>query len=76
MVKRNFANWLRGFRPSITSYDYYVDFAKVHKNAEKFRIELHMLNSLIASKYIEHDFLALLKKYPEVLKCIPSHLQC
>lgn len=71
MAKRNFADWLKKLRPSIASYDYYVDFAKVYRNAEKFRVELHMLNSLIASKYIERDFFSLVSRYPEVLKCIP-----
>lgn len=71
MVKRNFEDWLQNFRANINNYDYYVDFTKVYSNAEKFRIELHMLNSLIVSKDIERDFLALVNKYPEVLKCIP-----
>ena len=34
-------------------------------------MELNILNSLIGSKTIEEDFLDLLKRYPEVLRCIP-----
>ena len=30
-----------------------------------------MLNSLLGSKNIEEDFINLVTKYPEVLKCIP-----
>ena len=33
-----------------------------------------MLNSLIGSNDIENEFKDLVKKYPEVLKCIPTLL--
>ena len=29
MTNRDFDEWLSKFRPSISSYDYYIDFAKV-----------------------------------------------
>ena len=68
---RNFNEWLSGFRDSIADYGYYIDFEKVHRNVDSVKIELNILNSLIGSKNIEEDFENLLKKYPEVLKCIP-----
>ncbi|MEX5285591.1 type II restriction endonuclease [Selenomonas sputigena] len=71
MAKRNFSAWLSGFRDSIADYGYYIDFEKVHRNVEAIKIELNILNSLIGSKKIEEDFKALVKKYPETLKCIP-----
>lgn len=71
MEKRNFDKWLLSFRKSIANYEYYVDFKKVYKNIESIKIELNILNSLIGSKNIETDFENLIKKYPEVLKCIP-----
>lgn len=71
MIKRDFTNWLSGFRDSIADYGYYVDFEKVHRNVARVKIELNILNSLIGSANIESDFEALLKKYPEVLKCVP-----
>ena len=70
-MERNFAEWLLTFTDSIADYKYYIDFETVYKNAEKFKLELNMLNSLIGSKNIEKDFEELVKKYPEVLKCIP-----
>jgi len=70
-MKRDFKTWLSGFRNSIADYKYYVDFDKVHRNVDNMKIELNILNSLIGSKNIEADFEVLLKKYPEVLKCIP-----
>ncbi len=68
---RNFDNWLSGFRDSIADYGYYIDFEKVHRNVDSVKVELNILNSLIGSKDIENDFENLMKKYPEILKCIP-----
>ena len=68
---RNFNEWLSGFRDSIADYGYYIDFEKVHRNVDSIKVELNILNSLIGSKNIELDFENLMKKYPEVLKCIP-----
>ena len=68
---RNFNDWLSGFRDSIADYGYYIDFEKVHRNVDSIKVELNILNSLIGSKNIELDFENLIRKYPEVLKCIP-----
>ena len=68
---RNFNAWLSGFRDSIADYGYYIDFEKVHRNVDGIKVELNILNSLVGSKNIESDFENLMKKYPEVLKCIP-----
>ncbi len=70
-MSRNFNAWLSGFRDSIADYGYYIDFEKVHRNVDNIKVELNILNSLIGSKNIEVDFENLMRKYPEVLKCIP-----
>ena len=71
MANRDFNTWLSGFRDSIADYGYYIDFEKVHRNVDGIKVELNILNSLIGSKNVEVDFEKLLRKYPEVLKCIP-----
>ena len=71
MGKRVFKEWIADFRPSIATFEYYVDFNKVYANAESIKVELNILNSLIGSKNIETDFEKLITKYPEILKCIP-----
>lgn len=71
MQKRNFEGWLNTFRQSINSFTYYTDFKTVYKNAEKYKVELNILNSLIGSKNILQDFVDLVKKYPDCLKAIP-----
>ena len=73
-MKRDFAEWLLTFTDSIANYKYYIDFKTIYKNAEIYKIELNMMNSLIGSENIEQDFENLIHKYPEVLKCIPTLL--
>lgn len=70
-MKRDFKEWLSQFRVSISNYAYYVDFAKVYNNVDNIKVELNILNSLVGSKNIRQDFLALVGKYPETIKCIP-----
>ena len=71
MTNRNFDEWLSKFRPSISSYDYYIDFEKVVRNVDEIKVELNILNSLIGSKNIEEDFEKIVTKYPETLQCVP-----
>lgn len=70
-MKRDFKKWLAEFRDSIANYGYYIDFEKVYRNVDRIKVELNILNSLIGSQNIEEEFEDLLKKYPEVLQCIP-----
>ena len=69
-MKRNFIEWLGTFKDNISDYKYYINFEKVYKNVEENKVEFNMLNSLLGSKNIEEDFINLVTKYPEVLKCI------
>lgn len=71
MEIRRFNDWILNFRSSISSYDYYINFDKVIKNAESIKIELNILNSLIGSDNVEKDFEELVTRYPETLSCIP-----
>ena len=73
-MTRNFAEWLLTFTDSIADYKYYIDFETIYKNANKYKVELNIINSLVGSKNIEKDFIEIVKKYPEVLKCIPTLL--
>lgn len=70
-MKRDFSTWLSTFCDSIADYRYYTDFEKIHRNVDEIKIELNILNSLIGSKNIEEDFENLLKRYPQIIKCIP-----
>lgn len=70
-MTRNFDTWLSGFKTSIATYDYYVDFPKVYQNIDSIKIELNILNALIRHVNIENEFIRLVERYPEVLRCIP-----
>ena len=70
-MKRDFKTWFKTFTDTISSYDYYVDFKKVFSSVDKLKVELNILNSLIASKNIKKDFKDILQKYPDTIKCIP-----
>lgn len=71
MGQRDYSAWRKTFRSSIADYKYYTDFNKVVENANKYKVELNILNSLIGSNNIEEEFLKLLKEYPKVLNVIP-----
>lgn len=71
MNGRNFESWLATFRQSINGYNYYTDFEKAYENTRRLKLEINILNSLIGSKDVEHDFECILEKYPECLKAIP-----
>lgn len=71
MGQRDYSAWRKTFRSSIADYKYYTDFNKVVENANKYKVELNILNSLIGSDNIEQEFLKLLKEYPKVLNVIP-----
>lgn len=71
MRKRNFEKWLGGMKDNITSWSYYVDFARVYENVMDIKVELNILNSLIGSKDIENEFIKIVNTFPTVLKAIP-----
>ncbi len=71
MNSRNFSQWLSTFRQSINGYGYYTDFEKVYENADRLKIEINILNSLVGSKNVEADFEEIIAKYPECIKVIP-----
>ena len=73
-MNRDFNQWINNFKSSIPNYGYYVDFAKIYKLAEKYKIELNILNSLIGSKNIENEFRNIIIKYPATLEVIPMLL--
>ncbi len=70
-MTRNFATWLSGFRTSIATYGYYIDFSKEYQNIDSIKVELNIMNTLIGHTDIENEFIRLVERYPEVLKCVP-----
>lgn len=52
-------------------HKFFVDWEKIKKHVEEYKVELNILNSLIGSKDFDNDLINLLTKYPEVLPAIP-----
>lgn len=71
MKKRDFETWFSTFKPSIANYSYYVNFDAVFNYVNSIKVELNILNTLIASKNIEEDFKQILTHYPQTIQCIP-----
>jgi len=57
--------------PSIKTFNYFVNWNKVNNNVDDIKIELNILNSLIASNDFENDFVDLIVNYPNIVKTIP-----
>ena len=70
-MKRNFEKWFSTFTDTIATYDYFINFNKVYSEANKLKVQLNILNSLIGSKRIKYDFEKILKEYPKTIKCLP-----
>lgn len=52
MTNRNFDEWIEKFRPSISSYDYYIDFAKVVKNVNEITCSTTFRNVIIINEIL------------------------
>ena len=71
---RDFDTWLSQFRPSIATFDYYVNFEKVIAKAKKMKAELNLMNVLVGAFDVEHEFRELVKRFPSVIRCVPTLL--
>ena len=52
-------------------YNFYVDWDKVKRHVEKYKIEFNILNTLIGSENFDFDLKKILTEYPQVLPAIP-----
>lgn len=66
-----FNSFMKNIKTSIKVWEYFINWEKVIENAEYFKIELNLLNSLIGTENIKADFINLIMKYPEAIKVLP-----
>lgn len=71
-----FSYFIANLKPTIKSWDYFVNWEKVLRNYTKIEHELNLLNSLIGKDNIEQETLRLFTKYPATIKTIPILLVC
>lgn len=53
------------------SYKFFVDWDKVKRHVDKYKIEFNILNTLIGNKQFDDDLKKILSNYPQVLSTIP-----
>ena len=67
-----FSHLVKNLKEKITIWSYFVNWEKVFKNTDSLEVELNILNTLLGKSNFENEFKALIRKYPETLKAIPS----
>ncbi|WHE06429.1 type II restriction endonuclease [Thermoanaerobacterium thermosaccharolyticum] len=53
------------------NYKFFVDWDKVKRHVDKYKIEFNILNTLIGNKQFDDDLRKILSSYPQVLPTIP-----
>jgi len=53
------------------AYNFFVDWEKIKKNLEKYKIEIGVLSSLVNSKNFESDLRNILTEYPKTRAILP-----
>jgi type II restriction enzyme len=68
-----FDYFLATLRESIFTWDYFVDFNKVHKNIKKYNKELSALNDLLGNteEAITDNFISIAKTNPSIRNVLP-----
>lgn len=56
------------------TWEYFINWDKVFKNVNQYKIELNILNSLCGSKDFNNELKHILENYPEVIKVFPTLL--
>ncbi|MCL2672894.1 MAG: type II restriction endonuclease [Alphaproteobacteria bacterium] len=69
-----FAHLIANLKPTIKSWDYFVNWAKVIKNYHDVETSLNLLNTLIGKDDVEAAAANLLKEYPKVISIVPDLL--
>lgn len=59
------------FTPTISTWSFYCDFAKVEKNTFQIKMQLGILNALLGEPEIEQKFLEVMRNYPECRQVLP-----
>ncbi len=66
-----FTFFMDSLRESIFTWDYFIDWEKIAKKINKYKVELNILNSLVGEKNSEKEFISLMREYPRVKRVLP-----
>ena len=67
-----FDHLLGSLSDAIRTWDYFVNWDKVYKNVAELEVHLNIWNYLIGKENFDEEFRALVRKYPEIVRAIPS----
>ena len=71
-----FSFFINNLKPTVTKWDYFVNWAKVFGNIKDIEIDLNTLNYLVGKEEIEKELALLLKKQPSIARLIPILIAC
>jgi type II restriction enzyme len=71
-----FSYLMNTLKPTVSGWDYFVNWAKVFGNVSEIEMDLNMLNYLIGKEDIEGEFSKLLVKYPSIARLVPILIAC
>ena len=67
-----FDHLLGSLSDAIRTWDYFVNWDKVYKNVAELEVQLNIWNYLIGKENFDEEFRSLVRRYPEIVKAIPS----
>jgi type II restriction enzyme len=66
-----FEYFLDNLQFSIKDWDYFINWNKVKREANKYKDELNLLNGLISCDNIKDEFIRLVTTFPNIIKVLP-----
>ena len=70
-MNKTFTELVDGFKSSIKTWDYFVNWNKVSANADDLEISLNKLNYLLGKENLKDEFTKLYELNPDIVKALP-----
>ncbi len=70
-MNKTFTELIDGFKSSIKTWDYFVNWDKVQANSADLEISLNKLNYLLGKENLKDEFAKLYESNPDIVKALP-----
>jgi len=70
-MNKTFTELIDGFKSSIKTWDYFVNWDKVSANSADLEISLNKLNYLLGKENLKDEFAKLYESNPDIVKALP-----
>jgi type II restriction enzyme len=70
-LKKNFERYLSNLKPTVSGFDWFIEFEKIYENTNKFKDVLSELKTVLKSKKSTEEFRVFYNKNINALKVIP-----